>query len=51
MGAFTDIVPGMNSMPANVDAVLASGSIALLKPYTSEMLQRVLGETLATRSG
>ena len=34
-----------------VDAVLASGSIALLKPYTSEMLQRVLGEALATGSG
>jgi CheY-like chemotaxis protein len=34
-----------------VDAVLASGSIALLKPYTSEMLQRVLSETLANASG
>ena len=34
-----------------VDAVLASGSIALLKPYTSETLQRVLSETLANGSG
>jgi len=34
-----------------VDAVLASGSIALLKPYTSEMLQRVLSETVANASG
>jgi CheY-like chemotaxis protein len=33
-----------------VDAVLASGSIALLKPYTSETLQRVLSETLANVS-
>ena len=33
-----------------VDAVLASGSIALLKPYTSETLQRVLSETLANGS-
>ena len=33
-----------------VDAVLASGSIALLKPYSSETLQRVLSETLANGS-
>ena len=33
-----------------VDAVLASGSVALLKPYTSETLQRVLTETLANGS-
>ena len=34
-----------------VDAVLASGSIALLKPYSSETLQRVLSETLANGFG
>ena len=34
-----------------VDAVLASGSVALLKPYTSETLQRVLSETLTNGSG
>ena len=33
-----------------VDAVLASGAIALLKPYTSGTLQRVLSETLANGS-
>jgi CheY-like chemotaxis protein len=32
-----------------VDAVLASGSIALLKPYTSETLQRVLSENARER--
>jgi CheY-like chemotaxis protein len=30
-----------------VDAVLANGSVALLKPYTAETLERVLNETLA----
>jgi two-component SAPR family response regulator len=34
-----------------VDAVLASGSVALLKPYTSETLQRVLSDTLANGFG
>jgi CheY-like chemotaxis protein len=34
-----------------VDAVIASGSVALLKPYTSETLQRVLRETLANGAG
>lgn len=33
-----------------VDAVLASGSVALLKPYTSDTLQRVLSETLANNA-
>ena len=33
-----------------VDAVLASGSVALLKPYTAETLERVLNETLANTS-
>jgi CheY-like chemotaxis protein len=30
-----------------VDTVLANGSVALLKPYTAETLERVLNETLA----
>ena len=33
-----------------VDAVLANGSVALLKPYTAETLERVLNETLANGS-
>ena len=33
-----------------VDAVLANGSVALLKPYTAETLERVLNETLANCS-
>ena len=33
-----------------VDAVIASGSVALLKPYTAETLERVLNETLANSS-
>jgi CheY-like chemotaxis protein len=31
-----------------VDTVIASGSVALLKPYTSEALQRILVESLAS---
>jgi CheY-like chemotaxis protein len=33
-----------------VDAVIANGSVALLKPYTAETLERVLSETIANGS-
>lgn len=33
-----------------VDAVIANGSVALLKPYTAETLERVLSETIASGS-
>jgi CheY-like chemotaxis protein len=32
-----------------VDAVLASGAVALLKPYSPDRLRRVLGEALASK--
>lgn len=32
-----------------LDAVLASGAVALLKPYSPDRLRRVLGEALASK--